>query len=221
MLRHDVERAIEMRRRSRLRSASQPIPSLRSKASPPQLGHVARDSIVVAHDRAAKGASHMIHKEINSSASGKLNDFKFPPSPPPSRHSQNAYTQDLHSGHRRSQAHHDSERSRFWYDTVNGESLSRSYPSRSPNSPNTSSFNNKRLAPLSPFNPYARTRAESLSAVIEDEGDEEVAGDLPSPPLNVNSRSQKLRRLATVSNLFSRIHKEAEIFKVSDHVRRY
>ncbi|KAF5385080.1 hypothetical protein D9615_001317 [Tricholomella constricta] len=76
-----------------------------------------------------------------------------------------------------------------------------------PHSPASSS---KRLAPLSRFNPFARTRAESLSSIIADSNnlassDEDIPNDEPA-----ESWSKKLRRAATVADLFMRFNRESK-----------
>ncbi|KAL0578468.1 hypothetical protein V5O48_003517 [Marasmius crinis-equi] len=70
----------------------------------------------------------------------------------------------------------------------------------------------KQLAPLPPFNPYSRPRADSLTAMVEDRR----LCYSPPPKKNYESYStfsvpsKKLRRMNTVNDLFSRIHSRAD-----------
>ncbi|KAJ7225266.1 hypothetical protein GGX14DRAFT_386188 [Mycena pura] len=94
-----------------------------------------------------------------------------------------------------------SERSRlesFTFPRVQPSTPVRKPPLQGPANPSPT----KRLAPLPPFNPFVRMRSESLSSLIDE-----------MPP--VQGSPGKLKRNASVSALFARIHREAE------HMRRY
>ncbi|KAG5644619.1 hypothetical protein DXG03_008097 [Asterophora parasitica] len=69
----------------------------------------------------------------------------------------------------------------------------------------------KRLSPLARFNPFARTRADSMSSIIDDHS---TAGGYSSDdePSDAESWSKKLKRASTVENLFAMInHKAAKV----------
>ncbi|KAJ8083715.1 hypothetical protein PM082_002481 [Marasmius tenuissimus] len=92
------------------------------------------------------------------------------------------------------------------------------YPSQQPSTPPRRAQpahreSPKQLAPLPPFNPYSRPRADSLTAVVEDRR----LCYSPPPRKNYESntthlapKQQQLRRMNTVNDLFGRIHREAE-----------
>ncbi|GLB35926.1 hypothetical protein LshimejAT787_0302140 [Lyophyllum shimeji] len=67
----------------------------------------------------------------------------------------------------------------------------------------------KKLAPLSRFNPFMRPRAESLSSIIDDH-DSVPSEDGIHDEQPLESWRRKLRRAATVADLFSRINREAK-----------
>lgn len=88
----------------------------------------------------------------------------------------------------------------------------------------------KRLAPLSRYNPFVRARSESMSSVI-DNGfpvhrvhhvprtpypplspvDYGYGTPSPTTPSTPRGRAQTLRRMATVTDIFSRINRQAQM----------
>lgn len=80
-----------------------------------------------------------------------------------------------------------------------------------PGSPEPSRSTGSRLAPLPRYDPYVRPRADSLSAVIEDDRGafEPPSPDSPVTPTTPRSRQQFLRRMATVDNIHAKINRDA------------
>uniref|UniRef100_A0A0W0FGB7 Uncharacterized protein n=1 Tax=Moniliophthora roreri TaxID=221103 RepID=A0A0W0FGB7_MONRR len=75
----------------------------------------------------------------------------------------------------------------------------------------------KQLAPLPRFNPFARTRADSLSAIVEDRETYELYQEEDMTPTAPNTR---MRRMKTVNDLFSRIDEEARTLGLKTSIHK-